>query len=104
MAAQLNLDDLEIGEIEELAEIVGIKDMRQFAQMAENMPPKMLGAVAYLVKRRVDPTFTIEDARKLRLSELQALFEGLSPNADGGAPAASSESSTPPSSTSMAAP
>lgn len=102
MAWQLDLEDLEIGELEDLAEVLGIRDIRELGRMAEAMPPRMMSAVAWLAKRREDPAFTIEDARRMKVRELEELFGANDPNAGGGVPAASSVATTLPSSTSMA--
>lgn len=102
MAWQLDLEDLELGELEDLAEVLGIRDFREFGRMAEAMPPRMMSAVAWLAKRREDPAFTIEDARRMKVRELEELFGAINPNAGGGDQAASSGGSTLPSSTSTA--
>lgn len=65
----LDLDRMTLGELETIAEVAGADAAR--AMMAGEMSPKALIAVAYVVKRRDNPEFTIEDARALKVTALK---------------------------------
>ncbi|MGE3620744.1 MAG: hypothetical protein AB7L84_09805 [Acidimicrobiia bacterium] len=60
---EVSLDGLKIREIEEIEEIISGPIGSAFA---EGKPQgKVLRAIAYVVKRRSDPDFTLEDAGEL---------------------------------------
>jgi hypothetical protein len=62
----LNFDDLRIREIEDIEEITG-QPISQI--MASGQPmAKALRAIAYVMKRREDPEFTLEQAGELRIN------------------------------------
>lgn len=62
----VDFDDLELGELEDFEEATGL----DFTQMkpGKALPVKALTALVWIVKRRTEPDFTIEDARKMKLS------------------------------------
>lgn len=63
-----DLNELTIGDLEDLEDIVGVP----FDQINMERPSmKVAKAMIYIVKRRTDPDFTLEDARDIRVSELQ---------------------------------
>ena len=61
-----NLEDLTIGEIVTIEELTGLP----FDAMTDADKPKgkLLQAIAYISKRRVDPEFTFEMAGDLKLN------------------------------------
>lgn len=60
-------DDLTLGEIEDIEKAAG----QPFAKMMEGgFTASALVAVVYVVMRRDDPSFTIDDARRLKLGSL----------------------------------
>lgn len=65
----LDLDAMTLGELDTIAEVAGADAAK--AMMGGEMSPKALIAVAYVVKRRDNPEFTIEDARALKVSALK---------------------------------
>ena len=72
-----DLDKVTVGDIVDIEETVGmawddIVDM-------DSPPTKVLLAMLWIVKRRDDPNFTLEDARNTPLAEVQALTVGADP-------------------------
>lgn len=65
----LDLDRMTLGELEAIEDIAGADAVK--AMMAGQMTAKALIAVAYVVKRRDHPGFTLEDARALRVVALK---------------------------------
>lgn len=65
----LDLDRMTLGELEMIEEVAGADAAR--AMMAGQMSAKALIAVAYVVKRRDHPEFTIEDAKAMRVMALK---------------------------------
>lgn len=65
----LDLDAMTLGELEAIEEVAGADAVK--AMMAGQMTAKALIAVAYVVKRRDQPEFTLEDARALRVLALK---------------------------------
>lgn len=61
---EFNLNDLTIGEIEEIEDLTGLP----FTGLLNEGQPmgRVLRAVAYVAKRRENPDFTFEDAGKLK--------------------------------------
>jgi hypothetical protein len=56
-----------LGEVEEFEELTGI----DITRMPERPPAKALSALIFLQERRKNPQYTIEDARALKISELE---------------------------------
>lgn len=65
----LDLDAMTLGELETIEEVAGAGAAK--AMMAGQMSAKALIAVAYVVKRRDNPEFTVEDAKALKVLALQ---------------------------------
>lgn len=69
--AGFDWNDLSLGELEDLETATGMSA----AEMAENASrPKVLTAVLWVIRRRTDPTFTLEDARQVKLSALASMM------------------------------
>lgn len=65
----LDLEAMTLGELETIEEVAGPEAAK--AMMTGQMSAKALLAVAYVVRRRDDPAFTIEDARSLKITALK---------------------------------
>lgn len=72
----LSLDQLTMGEIDQLEKIMGTG----ISAVADESAPKarFLIAIAYLAKRREDPSFTLSDAEALTLAEVNEITGGAS--------------------------
>lgn len=66
MKIALNVDDLTLGEIEEMEQAAGIKLPELGSGSA-----KATIALIWISQRRIDPAFTLEDARALKVTELE---------------------------------
>lgn len=70
----INLDDLELGEVEEFEEAMG----QPFGEVNIESAKAMVHLV-WIVKKRDDPKFTIAKARKLKLSQFSEAQNGDEP-------------------------
>jgi hypothetical protein len=61
----IDLDDLELGEIEEFEELMG----RSLGEV-DLQSGKAMVHLIWIAKRREDPDYTLDDARKIKLSQL----------------------------------
>lgn len=70
----MDFDDLTLGEIEEIENYANMS----ITKIGEEIPgvSKLRTGLAWILKRRSNPDFTIEDARKLSSSEMMAMLEG----------------------------
>lgn len=64
-----NIDDLTLGECEQLEEIAGTTVDKLFT--GSGMSAKVLTAVALVLLRRTNPDATLEDARAVKLTDIQ---------------------------------
>lgn len=62
---EIDLGDLRVHEIETIEEVIGTSIDQAFAEGAPR--GKALRAIGFVVKRRTNPDFTLEDAGNLRL-------------------------------------
>lgn len=69
----MDFDDITLGEIAEIEDYANLP----FADIGEEKVGviKLRIALAWILKRRVDPNFTIADAEKLTTTDMAALFE-----------------------------
>lgn len=65
----LDLDSMTLGELEAIEDVAGAEAAK--GMMAGQMTAKALIAVAYVVRRRDDPEFTLDQARALRVLALK---------------------------------
>lgn len=65
----LDLDSMTLGELEVIEEVAGEQAVTML--MVNKMTAKALVAVAYVVKRRDNPAFSLADARALRVTSLK---------------------------------
>ena len=68
MSITIDVNDLELGEVEFLEDESGLS---LYELQDGNMTSKAVIAIVCLVKRREDPNYTMDDARKVKLSELE---------------------------------
>lgn len=70
----MDFDDITLGEIAEIEDYAGLP----FADIAEEKVGviKLRIGLAWIIKRRTQPDFTVADAEKLTTTDLNALFEG----------------------------
>lgn len=66
---ELDFDKLTLGEFEEIEDIAGYEAVQKL--MSGVVTAKSLVAVAYVIKRRNNPSFTMDDAKKLRFASLK---------------------------------
>lgn len=68
----MDIKDLTLGEVAKIEELSGLP----IAAIAEDDKPKgkLLAAVGFVIMRRTDPKFTLEQANKFTISEIQALM------------------------------
>ncbi len=69
----MDFDDITLGEIAEIEDYAGLP----FSDIGEEKVGviKLRIALAWVVKRRTDPNFTVKDAERLTTNEMAALFE-----------------------------
>lgn len=70
---EFSWDDLTIEEIEIIEDVVGAS----FESLQKGDAPtgKTLRAIVYIVKRRTNPDFTLDDAGKVNIKEVDGLFD-----------------------------
>ena len=88
MAFVFDINELDLGELEDLADAAGIDPLA----LNDGWQPdlKAVRAFVWLLKRREDPAFTLDDARRVKLRELA---EMVPPVAGAGAGSDTSPSS-----------
>ena len=65
----ININDLTLGDLEEIEDVAGKPASALFDG---GMSAKTMQAVVYVLKRRGDPEFTIEDAKRIKVTEFGA--------------------------------
>lgn len=74
---RIDIESMTLGEIEELEEIAGVSFTNLAGQLASgDVPMRFVTAIAYLVRRRQEPGYTLDDARRLQLTDLEDIFGG----------------------------
>lgn len=70
----MDIKNLTMGEVAKIEELSGLP----LAAIAEDDKPKgkLMAALAYVVKRREDPKFTLEMANNMTMAEITALIGG----------------------------
>lgn len=70
----MDFDDITLGEIAEIEDYAGLP----FSEIGEEKVGviRLRIGLAWILKRRTDPTFTAKDAEKLTTNDMTALFEG----------------------------
>ncbi len=92
MAFVFDINELDLGELEDFAEATGIDPM----QLQDGWQPtlKAVRAFVWLIRRREDPALTLEDARRVKVSELAALVPSVAGAGGGSEPSPSSATSS----------
>lgn len=79
---RFSVDSITVGDMEDIEEIAGMS----FAEIVEllkdpvgesgmiKVPIKVLKAVVFVIYRRDNPDFTIEDTRKIKVTELELVL------------------------------
>ena len=75
----MNVEDLTLGEVEEIEGYAGVP----LASLADNTTPsgKLMVAVAWVLKRKENPSFTLQQAKMLTSKELNDLLGAEDPKA-----------------------
>lgn len=84
---RLSVDDITVGDMEDIEDISG----QTFAEIVDalqkpttgagvvNVPIKVLKAIVYIAYRRDNPDFTLDDARNIKVSELELVMAEADP-------------------------
>jgi hypothetical protein len=69
----MDIDTLTLGDIEDIENYAGLS----FSEIGEDKPgvSKLRTALVWVLKRKDNPAFTIEDARNITPDELTSIFE-----------------------------
>jgi hypothetical protein len=71
----MDFDALTLGDIEDIENYAGLP-VSFIADTTKPGAAKLRTALVWIVKRKADPTFTIDDARNLPSSEMNAILFG----------------------------
>jgi hypothetical protein len=84
---RFSVDSITVGDMEDIEEIAG----KSFAEIVEllkaptteggmiNVPIKVLKAVVFVIYRQGNPDFTLDDARKVKVTELELVMSEPDP-------------------------
>lgn len=75
MALQIDIDSLTLGDIEDVEDAVG----KPIAEVFDHMSAKAITALVWVVRRREDPAFTLDNARALRMGDVEVVGGGELP-------------------------
>ena len=64
-----DLDEITLGEMEELEDLLGVEAVRDLMN-GKGASAKMLVTLVYIFKRRTNPEFTMDEARKMKVTAL----------------------------------
>ena len=69
----MDIESLTLGDIEDIENYAGLS----FSDIGDDKPgvSKLRTALVWVLKRKIDAAFTIEDARKITPDELSKIFE-----------------------------
>jgi hypothetical protein len=69
----MNVNELTLGDVAEVEDLSG----QPLASLSDTKAPKgkLMVALAYIIKRKQDPKFTLEHAKKLTMEEIEGLFD-----------------------------
>ena len=71
MELNLNIDTLTLADVADLEEVTGRPVDAIFGDQAGEPKGRILQALVWVIKRQEDPSFTFEDAGRIRFSELK---------------------------------
>lgn len=77
----ININDLTLGDLEDIEGVVGSETMRLV--LRGEVTPKAMVALVWVAKRKTNPAFTLDDARRLPLA-LFSVEAGQDPKEPGG--------------------
>jgi len=78
----IDITTLTLGDLEEVESVVGGDVLREIGRGTPS--PKTLTALVWVVKRREDPAYTLDDARTIPLLKIYVRDQAPSPKDDGG--------------------
>lgn len=84
----IDLELLTLGDIEEIEDAIGVETLREVFK--GNVSAKAMVHLAHIMKRKSDPGFTLDQARRLPLTAFT--LDGADPKGDGSASAGSESS------------
>jgi len=93
---RIEMDDLTLAELDQVAQLVDVEQLDQAMQGKGQF--QAMAAIACVVKQRTDPTFTLEQARALKLGDIELIEpdpEGASDDGETQPPSHVPGSSTP---------
>ena len=68
----MNVDDLTLGEVEEIENYAKVP----LASLTEGTPStSLLIGIAWILKRKTDPKFTVEHAKRLTMKDLNEILD-----------------------------
>lgn len=73
----MDLQDLTMGEVEEIEDIAGDSIGNALASTGPGRTKALIG-IAWVVRRKDDPAFTLDKARALTMREINTLLEDMS--------------------------
>lgn len=85
---RFSVDSLTVGDLEDIEEMSGMSFDDIMGHLTSGkvgaggkvgVPIKVLKALVFVVYRAADPAFTVEDARKVRVSELEVVLSEPDP-------------------------
>lgn len=76
---EFDIDDLTIGEMEDLEEAAGISVGQLGELTTSNISAKTLKAIAWVMARRSDPTITLDDMRDVKVKALGVSLPNVQP-------------------------
>lgn len=83
MKLRLDPDALTFGDLEDFESATGEKLLDAFSKASEgDLSAKALIGLVWVCQRQIDPEFSLDDARKLKLTEIE--FEAAEPDPTSG--------------------
>lgn len=77
----IDMNELTAGDVEDIEEYAGLS----FTEMNESgFPGKGMTALIWVTQRRTDPSFTIEQARAVKVSKINVKTNGVDPTVAAG--------------------
>lgn len=81
MKIKLDIDELTFGDMEDFEEFAGVPLMEAMQQVqAGQMPLKPAIGLIWICQRAINPNFTLDDARKVKLNDLEIDLEDDEPD------------------------
>ncbi len=80
---EFDFDDLTLGDLEKLEDAAGRpagQIIADYEESTEGMRAKDLTALIYVIKSRVDPEYTLDDARSIKIIEFMQEDDAVPPD------------------------